>query len=168
MIRDFFLWLKQARLTGYDILDRIYNQKLSYFGIMNKFDALPGAKQNAEKMAELVNKYTEFPITKTEAAQILEVEPNQYYIEGHPYLGKNIFPKINDFKEFYVYGKAIRGNILARVTAKYQNTVWSTGTHTSSLVPLVAYGPESVSARFSKMLHTTELGRLAIDVLIGE
>ncbi|QTA78928.1 Alkaline phosphatase 3 [Desulfonema limicola] len=152
----------------HNILDRIYNQKLSYFGIMREFDSLPKPEQTAKMMADIVNKYTDFPIKEDEAAQILEIERNKYYIQGHDVLGAEIFPKINDFKEFYVYGREIRTGILGRVAGKYQNTVWSTGTHTNAPVPLVVYGPEEISSRFSKMLHTTELGKLAADAFIRQ
>jgi alkaline phosphatase len=112
-----------------------------------------------------VNTNTEFPITETEAAQVLEVERNEYFMEKHSYLKNEVFPRINDFKEFYVYFDGIRKDILGRVVAKYQNIVWSTGTHTNAPVPVVAYGNKDVTAWFSKMMHTTELGQYAINVL---
>lgn len=152
----------------HDILDKIYNQKRSYFSMMIEFDNIPKSEQLAGKMAEIVNKYTQFPITETEAAQILEIERNKYYYKGHKYLGNEVFPKIEDYEEFYVYGREIRTCILARITSKYQNTVWSTGTHTNSPVPLAVFGPEQSAAQFSGMMHTTKLGQLAIKTLIGE
>jgi alkaline phosphatase len=45
------------------ILDKLYYQKLSYWNIFSgKFDGLPKNQQTPEKLAELVNTYTEFKI----------------------------------------------------------------------------------------------------------
>lgn len=133
---------------------------------MKEFDKLPKRKRNSETMMKIVNSNTEFTITKSEAAKILGVEPNAYYVEDHNYLGIKTIPKINDFKEFYVHPGNVRKDILGRVVAKYQNVVWSTGTHTNSLVPIIALGPEQVIAWFNKMMHTTEWGEYTIDVFI--
>lgn len=150
---------------NYSILDKLYHQKLSYPEIMKVFDALPQHQQTPEFLANLVNMSTQFPITETEATIILEIEENDYYVAGHEHLGTKSFPKIHDFKEFYVYNKDGRYNLLARAVGKYQNTVWATGTHTSTPVPIIAYGPKKVIAQFSKMMHTTEWAQYAIKAL---
>ncbi|MDR4506884.1 MAG: hypothetical protein MRJ65_01380 [Candidatus Brocadiaceae bacterium] len=49
---------------------------------------------------------------------------NACYVEGHKYLGEKFFPKIDDFKEFYVHSEGLRRNILGRVVAKNQNVVY--------------------------------------------
>jgi alkaline phosphatase len=149
----------------YDILDKLYQQQLSYPNIFRKFEALPEPQKTPEKLAEMVNKYTAFPITATEAATVLEVERNEYRVPGHKSLDAQYLPKIHDFKEFYVYPHRMRDNLLARVVGKYQNTVWATGTHTNTPVPLIALGPNNVTAQFGQLLHTTEWGQLAIDAL---
>ncbi len=149
----------------YNILDRIYKQKISYQAMMDQFDALPKNQQTPGAMMKIVNDNSEFLITEKEAATILEREENDYYVKGHTYLGDTTFPKINDFKEFYVYSEEVRKDILGRVVAKQQNIVWSTGTHTNTPVPLIAYGPQKITAQFSKLLHTTEWAQYAIDAL---
>jgi len=150
---------------NYEILDRLYNQKLSYGGIMAIFGTLPKKERTAAALAKIVNGHTEFPITVEEARAVLEVERNEYYVEGHKFLGQEMIPKIHDFKEFYLCGDVLRMNILGRVAAKYQNVVWSTGTHTNSPVPLIAYGPNETTIKFSRLMHTTEWGQCTIDVL---
>ncbi|MCP4349831.1 MAG: alkaline phosphatase [Desulfobacterales bacterium] len=152
----------------YDILDRIYKQKISYQAMMDEFDGLSKDQKTPGAMMKIVNNNSEFLITEEEAAVVLEREKNDYYIKGHTYLGSETFPKINDFKEFYVYSEEVRKDILARVVAKQQNIVWSTGTHTSAPVPLITYGPEKITSQFSKMLHTTEWAQYAIDALTGK
>ncbi|MBW1800094.1 MAG: alkaline phosphatase [Deltaproteobacteria bacterium] len=150
---------------NHEILDKLYGQKLSYQGITSKFDRLPKNEQTPAALAKIVNENTGFPITGEEAAAVLEVERNEYYLEGHKVLSKAIFPKINDFKEFYVYGMALRNDILGRIVAKYQNVVWSTGTHTNAPVPLIIIGPKETTLKFSRLMHTTEWGQTAIEVL---
>lgn len=148
---------------SYDILDKLYQQQRSYPDIFSEFEGL--AQQTPEKLAELVNKYTAFPITPTEAATLLAVEENEYRVPGHPYFDPEQFPKVHDYKEFYVYHDEMPRNLLARVVGKYQNAVWSTGTHTSAPVPLIVLGPKKVTAQFGRLLHTTEWGKYAIDAL---
>ena len=127
------------------ILDAIYHQKLSYTEIMERFDALPEAKQTPKALAAIVGANTEFPITEAEAATIL---------------GGN-----TDDTGFFGRGKESRRNLLARIVSKNQLTVWSTGSHTSAPVPLIAYGPSHASSRYGKLMHTTEWGRETIDIL---
>jgi alkaline phosphatase len=151
-----------------ELLDQIFAQKNSFKHILAEFDALPELQQTAVSLANLVNSTLEFPITVQEAATVLEREKNDYFVEGHKYLGSKTFPKVNDFKEFYVYGDKTRRNLLGRVVAKAQNTVWATGTHTGTPVLLIALGPKKITGRFSKLMHTSEWSQLAMDALAGE
>lgn len=146
-----------------NILDRIFAQKLSYNKIFRLFDELPENEQTPEKLCEFVNNNTNFPITAQDATEILTREENEYFVADHKYLKLPTFPKIHDFKEFYVYGNGIRAAILARKVAKEQMVVWSTGTHTNTPVPLMAWGPEDVTKKFSGLLHTTEWSQIVHD-----
>jgi alkaline phosphatase len=127
------------------ILDAIYAQKLSYPEIMARFDALPEAERTPRALAAIIEANTEFPVTESEAASILG--------------GKT------DDTGFYGRGKSFRRNLLARIVSKKQLTVWATGSHTNTPVPLIACGPPHVASRYGKMMHTTELGRETIDIL---
>ncbi len=147
------------------ILDKIYNQKMSYQGILSTFDKLPRAGQTPAALAEIINANTEFPVTEKEAARILETQKNKYSAGGHASPNRDVFPKINDFEAFYVYGDMIRAPLIARAVAAQQNVVWSTGTHTNALVPIMAYGPAEMTAWFSRMTHTTEWGRYTMDIM---
>lgn len=129
------------------LLDAIYAQKASYTEMLDRFDALPEEQQTPKALAEIIEANTEFPITEAEAAKILE--------------GKE------DETGFYGTGKGYRKNLLARIVSKKQLTVWSTGSHTSNPVPLIAFGPTHVSARYGRMMHTTEWGRETIDILLN-
>jgi alkaline phosphatase len=148
-----------------EILDKLYNQKLSYINILKKFSTLSAHQQTPQSLLTIVNKHTQFPITLADAVAVLEIEVNEYYVPGHKTLGIETFPKIYDFKEFYVSGYQLRTNLLGRVTGKYQNTVWATGTHTSTPVPLIAVGAKNVIAQFGRMMHTTEWAQYAIKAL---
>jgi alkaline phosphatase len=127
------------------VLDAIYAQKLSYPEILERFDALPKAEQTPKALAEIIEANTEFPITEAEAATVLG--------------------RVSDDTGFYGTGKEFRHNLLARIVSKRQLTVWSTGNHTNTPVPLIAYGPPHVSGRYGKMMHTTEWGRETIKIL---
>jgi alkaline phosphatase len=130
---------------NYEILEAIYTQKLSYQEIMERFDALPAAQQTPKALAEIIGANTQFPITEEEAA--------------------NVLGGAADETGFYGSGKEFRRNLLARVVSKAQMTVWATGMHTNTPVPLIAYGPSHVSSRYGKMMHATEWGRLTIEIL---
>ncbi|GGK55707.1 alkaline phosphatase [Amphritea balenae] len=149
----------------HDTLDKIYQQTASYEDIFGKFDSLAADKQTPAALAELVNSHTEFAITEKEAEKVLETEPNEYYVEGHGYLGTKTFPKVNEFKEFFVYGAGVRHSLLASIVGKQQNTVWATGTHTNTPVPVIAWGPESVTDQFDGLMHTTDWANFAIDAM---
>jgi alkaline phosphatase len=127
------------------ILDSIYAQKLSYPEIMERFDRLPDTGQTPRALAEIIEANTAFPITEAEAASILGGET-----DGTGFFGK---------------GRLFRRNLLAGIVSKKQLTVWATGNHTNTPVPLIAYGPPHVSSRYGKMMHTTEWGRETIDIL---
>jgi alkaline phosphatase len=150
---------------NYDILDKLYNQKRTYTTLFKQFDALPVLQQTPESLVKIVNTYTQFPISLAEAKSILDIEIDNHDAHGHKHLEEKRFAKIHDFNAFYVYRHRIPQNLLARVVAKYQNTVWATGTHTNTPVPLIALGPEKVRAQFGSMLHTTEWAQYAIEAL---
>ncbi|MHC5038870.1 MAG: alkaline phosphatase [Planctomycetota bacterium] len=158
----------QFNFGSVDLLDGIYGQKRSFQHLLDTFDALPESERTAENLAVIVNRNLAFPITVSEAAAVLEREENEYRVEGHKYLSAETFPKINDFKEFYVYGEEVRKDILGRIVARQQHTVWSSGTHTSTPVPLIVLGPESVRKGFGKLMHTTAWARRVIPILKGE
>ena len=154
----------QNRFGEYGILDRIYNQKLSYADMMERFDALPADRQTPKALADIVDENTDFPITEAEAAAVLERGLNDSAFERKPAGG--VTPEgTNADQVFFPAGKEGRADRLARVVSKHQMTVWATGMHTSTPVPLIALGPPAVSSRYGKMMHTTEWGRQTIEIL---
>lgn len=76
-----------------DVLDKIYAQQLNYHDIFSQFDKLPENQQTPSKLAELVNRYTEFKITDAQAVKILATEANPFYRAGHISLSEKTFPK---------------------------------------------------------------------------
>ena len=148
-----------------EVLDRIYAQQLSYHDIFIQFDKLPKDQQIPLKLAELVNRYTEFKISEAQAAKILATEANPFYRAGHIALGEKTVPKIEVNSAFFVYQKDNRENLLAQAVATSQQVVWATGTHTSTPVFVFVKGDEQTMQPFAKILHHTRLGQLAIDAL---
>ncbi len=141
---------------SFDILDGLYNQKQSYYGMISEFQKLDKKLQTPEKLAEIVNKNSEFPITAEQASRVLASKPNPYRLAGHKYLSVENVPAINDFDAFYPYND--RGNLLAREQATAQNTVWGTGTHTHTPVNVFAWGPAEKILPISKIMHHSEIG----------
>ncbi|GAA3925320.1 alkaline phosphatase [Litoribacillus peritrichatus] len=147
---------------SFDILDKMYAQKMSY---PDMFSAFSKTDKTAADLMKIVNENSAFDITLAQAEEILASEPNFYQVDDHKYLSAKSFPKVSDFKAFYVYGEEVRHDLLGRAVAEEQNVIWGTGTHTSTPVPVIAFGPESASKQFGKMIHHTDLGRMAKEVV---
>ncbi|MFC3152898.1 alkaline phosphatase [Litoribrevibacter euphylliae] len=147
---------------SFDILDKLYAQKKSYPSIFSEFG---NTDKTPADLMRVVNENSEFDITLEQAEEILASEPNFYKVDDHKYLSAERFPKVMDFKAFYVYGEEVRHDLLGRAVAEDQNVVWGTGTHTSTPVPVIAFGPDSVSKQFGKMIHHTDIGRMAKEVI---
>ncbi|TKF22588.1 alkaline phosphatase [Vibrio genomosp. F6] len=145
----------------FEILDGLYNQKQSYYGMISAFEKLDKAQQTPAKLAEIVNQNSEFPITEAQAEKVMKSKPNPYRLAGHKYLGAENVPAINDFDAFFPYND--RGNLLAREQATGQNTVWGTGTHTHTPVNVFAWGPAENIIPVSKIMHHSELGQYIKD-----
>ncbi|OGQ18453.1 MAG: hypothetical protein A3B70_01185 [Deltaproteobacteria bacterium RIFCSPHIGHO2_02_FULL_40_11] len=143
-----------------EVLDQIYTQKKSFATIFDEFDALPENQQRPSALQSLFNEASEFKISLEQAKSVLMKEPNMYYRKGHKYLDQKEWPVICDFKEFFTYGDYTRLNLLARAIAKDQQVVWATGTHTSTAVAVIAWGPKAVREQFSGIHHSTQIGQL--------
>ena len=152
-----------------EVLDKIYNQKLSYGDIFHdKFDSLPKEAQTPAKLAEIVNDYTHFAITEDQAATVLATEDNPFFVEGDSYLGSKMVPKMGSTGAFFVYQTDDnRQNLLAREVAAAQQVVWNTGTHTATPVLVFAKGAPEAMAPFGDVLHHTQLGRYAIEAVLN-
>ncbi len=144
----------------FDILDGLYNQKQSYYGMISEFQKLDKTKQTPAKLAEIVNANSDFSITPEQAERVLASKPNSYRLASHKYLSEENVPAINDFDAFFPYND--RGNLLAREQGTKQNTVWGTGTHTHTPVNVFAWGPAGTILPISKIMHHSELGQYLI------
>ncbi len=153
-----------------NVLDKIYQQKLSYTEIFaGKFDHLIPEQKTPAALMEIINQNTEFDITEEQAARILETEDNPYYVEGHKSLSLRRVPRIDVNDAFFVYHlDDNRQNLLAIEVATRQSVVWSNGTHTASPVLVFAKGNEQVTAPFVQFMGHPELGRTIIELLTGQ
>jgi len=158
----------------FDLLSKLYKQKKSYKKILKEFEKKANytlkkpykpSYKAARRLQRIINSNTEFPIKYKDAISILTTEENKYHVEKHGYLKNKYFPKVNDFKEFYAAAFKIRRSLIARVVAKQQNITWASGVHSNTPVPLIACGPKKVTEKFGKILHTTEWGMMAINVV---
>jgi len=142
-----------------EILDKLYNQKMSLGNMMAEYDI---SDQKPESLLKIVNANSDFKITLAQATKILEREPNHFHDADNKYLKAETFPKVDDFEAFYVYGQDIRNDLIGRALSQDQNIVWGTGTHTATPVAVIAYGPDQATAPFSSLTHHTEIGQLLI------
>ena len=85
-------------------------------------------------------------------------EKNSFWVKNHKYLSTKMFPKIEGpLRSFYVYASEGNANNLGLMLSKRQNTVWGTGTHTNTPVPLILFTPNK--ERISHLVSNTELGK---------
>jgi alkaline phosphatase len=142
------------------ILDKLHAQKLSYTGIFtDNFDTLPAQQQTPLTLMELVNQYTEFSITRSQAARVLATAANPYYVEGHDDLGYKIVPRMDVNAAFYSSpGDDNRQNLLAIEVANSQSVVWSNGNHTATPVMVFASGPRHTTRQFIQVMDHPQLG----------
>lgn len=151
----------------HELLDNLAAQKKSFFEIFTEFDALPEGEKTAETLVEMVNDaVAPYSITLDDATKILTRAPNRNYKEGHPYLGTKTVPQMPDQQDFFVYGENLRFNRLGHILGGQQHVVWGTGTHTSTPVAIISYGPGS--ERFSGLMHATDVGKRMIELVKGE
>lgn len=152
-----------------ETLDRLYGQKHSFYHIFSTFDALPEEEKTPERLMTLVNEaVAPLSITLEQAAELLTRTANRFYVEGHPYLGTPTLPKMPDQEAFFVYGENLRMNRLGHFLGEQQRVVWGTGTHTSTPVALIAFGPPQAIARFTGFIHSTDIGKGMIALVKGE
>ena len=159
-------------------LDNLYNQKQGFnsFVDQHKLENLDAnIKADVTKLVTEFNRISEFNITEDQAKKILVREANsskdevgEKYPTGHRYLSDNDFPAIDDFEEFYVYGNENYTASMARSVAAGQNVVWGTGTHTSTPVAVIAWGPKEVITEYSTMMHHVDVGQKTIKAMKGE
>jgi len=149
------------------VLDKIYNQKLSYLEIFAKtFDQLDEKDRTPSQLMKIVNQNTEFEITEQQATRILAKHENQYYVAGHKSLGAKTVPKMKSDEAFFVYHlDDNRQNLLAIEVAEQQSVVWATGTHTASPVLVFAIGDTEAQIPFVEFMDHPSLGRKIINSL---
>lgn len=159
-------YLPSYNFAKADILDKLYAQKKDFYDIWYAAGGDFADKEpDATKLQTQINDNTAFTITLAEAKRILEHEENIYRVQDHKYLAAEKFPKIDDFEEFYVYAEEVHLNLIGRVLAKHQNTVWSTGTHTHSPVGVIAWGPDQAKQRFRGLMNHVEVGAQLMQIL---
>ncbi|PCJ48698.1 MAG: alkaline phosphatase [Gammaproteobacteria bacterium] len=148
------------------ILDKLYNQKLSYDDMLSKvFDSLDSEQKTPLALMKIINQNTEFKITEQQAARVLATEQNDYYVADHKDLSLKQVPKMDVNDAFFVYQSDNRRNLLAIEVAEQQSVVWSNGTHTASPVLVFVKGNKKVSDDFVRFMWQPELGQKIIELI---
>lgn len=151
----------------HELLDNLAAQKSSFYEIFSKFDLLPEKLKTAETLVAMVNEaVAPYSITLDDATKILTRAPNRNYKKNHPYLGTQTVPQMPDQQDFFVYGENLRFNRLGHILGGQQHVVWGTGTHTSTPVAIISYGPGS--EKFAGLMHATDVGQRIIESVQGE
>ncbi len=140
------------------ILDKLAGQTKAHSALYYEFSALPAEEQTSDRLAEMLNESNEFKVTAEMASVIMKTEANEFFKENHSYLSAETWPKIDDFKSFYVYGEENRADLIGRVLSEQQHTVWGTGTHTDTPVGVFIYGPKSAKRKFDGIMTHPEVG----------
>jgi alkaline phosphatase len=151
------------------VLERLYRQKLSYGDIFAGFYQLSKEEQTPENLAQIVNQYTAFPITRAQAERILETEDVPLYMADNQPHNIEKVPKLDNKDEFYPSPKFSNIHaLLALAVAGDQYVVWNTGTHTSTPVLVFTHGGARARQPFAGVLHHTQLGQYVMDAVSGK
>ncbi len=153
----------------FSLLDKIYHQKKTLVQIIKEFK---DSKKGIDHLIWLVEKNTHFKITKQEAQKIMEIEKNNFWVKNHKYLSKRRITKVEGpLKSFYVYPGEAHANNLGLMLSKKQNTVWGTGTHTNTPVPLLFLDTSNTlrgETNLKGLLSNTDLGKILKNIVMKE
>lgn len=143
-------------------LDLLYQQKKTFKKIFKEYQELPEKNKTVKKFQELIKENTNIQITEEEGNEALASSSNPYHHQGHPYLKEKTWAKITDFDAFYPYDEDRRSAAIGRQLARYQQVVWGSGTHTTTLIPVFTWGPKNWSEYFKNPKTGAGLGALMI------
>jgi alkaline phosphatase len=150
---------------AFSLLDKIYDQKKTLVEIIAEYQRLE--EKGPEDLVRLVEQYTSFSLTEEEAKKIMEQEKNSFRVKNHKYLSSETIPKIEGpLKSFYVYPSEANANNLGLMLSKRQNTVWGTGTHTNTPVPLIFFSPDK-KIKIKLLQSNTDLGKFLKQIVKG-
>ncbi len=141
------------------LLDQIYAQKKSFYGMQSEYNKLAKDQQTPANLAKIISANNAFPISTAQAENILATTDNPFHDANNKYMKVKTLPKINDFQAFYVYAGEMQLDLMGRELAQQQNVVWGTGTHTSTPVGVIAWGPEQDMRPFVKIAHHADVGQ---------
>lgn len=147
------------------LLDDLYAQKASFGEINSLFEQLDKSQQTPANLAQIINANNAFSISEAQAVNILATQNNPLFDANNKYMKVKALPKINDFSAFYVYAGEMRLNLMGRELATAQNVVWGTGTHTSTPVNVIAWGPTEDTRAFVKIAHHADVGQHLMNTL---
>lgn len=119
-----------------DIINTLDASSRSLSDISREFTALPAEQRTPEKLCEMVRDGTRLELS-VESAKTLLSGPEWRSV-------------------FYPYPHYIASARLAALLTPQMNIAWSTGTHTSTPIPIFARGPGA--ERFRGVMNTREFG----------
>lgn len=162
------LYKPKFNYGNFNVLDKIQNQKLSFANTFNQYYSLDINEQTAQSLQKIVNDNNDFKIDIEAAKRIIKTKKNPYYDKDHSVFYKKHLPAIIDFAPFYPITRNSFASLIGREMSAKQNTVWGSGSHTSTAIILVAHGPKTVTKKFDGLHHSTEIGKILQEVLKEE
>ena len=149
------------------VLDKIYQQKRSFIGMLKSIKKLPKKERTVDQLHSIIAPNLSFKVTKEDIKTLLVKGKNRYYLPGHWGAGKKKVVKICDFAAYYTSTSKRMGGVLGRMLADQQGVVWGTGAHTATPVLVIAHGPTAATSKFSGLFQTFQVGQRLISLLPG-
>ena len=121
-----FLWKEKYDYVSYPSAAALEKQRSSLERMAIK------SEMNPSRLVEIVRAFTGYEFTLADAKEVLVKAPTK---KG---------PMVEDeWFDFHPDPGHYRSGLMAKIFARQTGLVWSTGTHTGTPVPIMAYGPGS-------------------------
>lgn len=147
------------------IVDTIYKQSMSQADLLREFHGYPKAEKTPQNLQKLLAQHIPYKFTLKQVKRMLKKEKNHYHDPNFKATKEKYYPAVHDFKEFYTNTGTAASTLIARAMAKMSNTVWATGSHTSTPVGVFAVGPKDAVDKFNGVYHNTKVGELLFEAI---
>lgn len=148
-------WKPPISYIDNNIFEVMLSQKKPLIDIMSEIEMVPENKGKLESVLRILHENLPYEFNEEMALRLLMTEniPKDWQPQK---IRK--WAAIDDFDSFYPDYIDRRPAMLARLIADQQGVVWGSGTHTSTLVPVLTIGRESWKKEFIGVFTSRELG----------
>lgn len=142
---------------NYKQLDLLANQSESLESIAYDFEAKFPKLDRPKDLCKMVNRTNAFKLKDWECTQILK-DMNRIKKGPKENLAHHLY-------HAFSLEDNLLANLIGRTISPQQNIVWGTGTHTSTPVQVLTWGPEEQKQKLSGILHHSQVGRILKEML---